>query len=79
MKTAATQVQRQNVRIEEKLDKIAELLQTLIQIQEEEYPPESKMRRDFIRRAERLLAQLKAGKLKMTTYRDFADFDRSVG
>ncbi|VVB77198.1 Uncharacterised protein [uncultured archaeon] len=81
MKTSTIQIQKQSEsRLDKKLDKITSLLEMLVQIQvEEEYPPESKMKRSFIRRAEKLLAELKSGKLKMVTYKNFADFDRSMG
>ncbi len=80
MKAETAQVQKhKDRRIEEKLDKIADLLETLVSLQEEEsYPPESKIRRSFLKRAARLSAELRDGRLKMRTYKNFADFDRSI-
>ncbi len=78
MKTDGRQMLQQERRIEEKLDKITSLLETLVQIQED-YPPESKMKKTFLKRAEKLLAELRDGRLKMHTYKNFADFDKSIG
>ena len=78
MKPDGKQMQQQEKRIEEKLDKITSLLETLVQIQED-YPPESKMKKTFLKRAEKLLTELKGGRLKMHTYKNFADFDKSIG
>ena len=79
--TREVQLERgRSAEITAKLDKIADLLELLVQMQGEDYYPlESEMKKSFIRRAEKLLGQLKAGKLKMHTYGSFADFDSSTG
>ncbi|MCL5239402.1 MAG: hypothetical protein M1286_02940 [Candidatus Marsarchaeota archaeon] len=72
------------VQIARKLDKIERELAKVLKMMEgsglkDRYPPESGFRKSFIKRAEKSLRMLKEGKLKMHTYKSFADFDRSLG
>lgn len=71
---------KREAKMEEKLDKIASLLEVLVKMQEEEiYPPESKMKRSFIRECQRILKEIKLGSAKTHTYKNMAEFSKAVG
>lgn len=71
---------RKSIGIDEKLDKIANLLELLVKMQEEEsYPPESKMKKSFIRECQKILKEMKSGKTKMHTYKSMAEFTKTLG
>ncbi len=62
------------------IDYLEKAIKALMLVESREiYPPESKFKKSFIKRSEKLLKQLKEGKLKMHTYKSFADFDKSIG
>ena len=82
----ATQLQKQRIQrqkqseLEVALEHLEKAVKALMILENEEiYPPESKFKKSFIRRSEKLLKQLKEGKLKMHNYKSFADFDKSIG
>ena len=77
---AASQLQKQKqTELEVAIDHLEKAITALMLVEKEEiYPPENKFNKSFIKRSEKLLKQLKEGKLKMHTYKSFADFDRSI-
>ena len=65
----AAQLQMQNNKeseIEVKLDKIANLLELLVEMQGKEvfYPPESKIKKSFLKECTEILKGIKNGKIK---------------
>ena len=79
MRTAQLQTQKQT-ELETAINYLEKAITALMLVEKEGiYPPESRFNKKFIKRSEKLLKQLKKGKLKMHTYRSFADFDRLVG
>ncbi len=77
----AMQMQKiRNQTIESKLDKIADLLELLVKMQEEEaYPSESKMKKGFINECRKILQGIKSGKIKTHTYKSMAEFTKTLG
>ncbi len=75
------QIQKREINsIESKLSKIADLLEMLVQIQTEEaYPDESKMKKSFIKKCEAIISEIKSGKMKTHTYRNMAEFTKTLG
>ncbi len=75
----AVQMQKQS-ELESAIGHLEKAIHALMIVESGEvYPPESKFKKSFIKRSEKLLKQLKEGKLKMHNYKSFADFDRSIG
>ena len=70
-------MQQQERRIEENPGKITSLLEK--RQMQGDYPPESKMKKAFLKRAERLLAELGEGRPRMHTHNNFADSDKPMG
>ncbi len=67
--------------IEAKLDKIANLLELLVEIQSEEfyYPPESRIKKHFLRECREILKGIKNGRIKTHTYSSMAEFTKTLG
>jgi hypothetical protein len=79
MKAEQLQKQRE-ISMGDKLDRIADLLEALIKMQEPEvYPPESRMRKDFIRECQRILKEIKSGKVRTRTYKNMSEFTKTLG
>ncbi len=80
MKAAQVQLQkRQAVNVDQKLDKIANLLEILVQMQETSYyPPENKMKRAFISKCKSILKEIRSGRMKTNTYKSMAEFTRTI-
>ena len=79
----ASQIQMQKNKedeIEVKLDKIANLLELLIEMQGKEtyYPPESKIKKSFLKECREILKGIKSGKIKTRTYGSMAEFTKTL-
>ena len=76
----AVQVQESEGKvIEAKLDKIAYLLQELIQIHKEEiYPSEDSIRPSVIKRLESKVEEIASGRRKTRSFRSIQDLDRII-
>jgi|GEM_PF-3332875 hypothetical protein len=74
------QLQKQKIMdIDSKLGKIADLLEVLVKMQEEEsYPPESKMKKSFIAECQKILKGIRSGKIKTHAYDSMAEFTKTI-
>jgi hypothetical protein len=62
------------------IDHLEKAIKALLSVENHKtYPSDTKLKKSFIKREEKLLKQLKEGKLKMHTYKSFSDFDKSIG
>jgi hypothetical protein len=72
------QIQKER-KLEEKLDKIADLLEELIKIHEEElYPSEDKIKLDLLKKLEKKAKEISNGKRKTTKFKTIQELDQVI-
>ena len=81
MASAQTQTQLKGKNdINAKLDEILKRLDVLMnKVDEEIYPEESRFKKSYIKKQKALDKKIASGKIKTHTYKNWAEFDRTVG